>query len=268
LLADSVRLIRHEARGAHVADLDPGHAANELFYVDRGRAQLIVGRTEFRLDAGDGVIFQGRTPHELHGIGEEPLTVLCVYFDANLPRRLLRRRFRFTEMEREILAALKAEEGFRRRHGYTMALAKLNELLAVLDRCDHERDPELKPAGWNRISSRNQVVRQALAYLQDHLAEPLDPAAVAAHCGLSDIRVRALLGRETGKNLREHLRAMRVERACRLLRETSLNVKQIAEQVGYETVPHFCTVFKIETGMTPTEYARTLGLPTTTRRTG
>jgi AraC family transcriptional regulator of arabinose operon len=51
-----------------------------------------------------------------------------------------------------------------------------------------------------------------------------------------------------------YVEARRIERATQLLRVTSLSVKQIAEQVGFESPFYFSLRFKKATGISPSAY--------------
>lgn len=53
-----------------------------------------------------------------------------------------------------------------------------------------------------------------------------------------------------------YLEQVRMEKACILLRETSLNIHEVAADVGYENVTHFIRLFRNETGMTPGQYRK------------
>ncbi len=64
----------------------------------------------------------------------------------------------------------------------------------------------------------------------------------------------------TGLPLITYLIKLRVKMAAVLLRETSLPVTEIMEQVGFSDLTHFGRVFKKETGSAPSEY-RTLHKP-------
>jgi AraC-like DNA-binding protein len=47
---------------------------------------------------------------------------------------------------------------------------------------------------------------------------------------------------------------LRMHKACQLLDTTSLNVKEIANSVGYEDPLYFSRVFKAVVELTPTQY--------------
>ena len=113
------------------------------------------------------------------------------------------------------------------------------------------------PVGDGQLS----IVFPASSASSSDCVTPLDPAAAAQHAGISPSHLRRLLKKETGKNLSQHLKTLRVEAAKQLLLESPLNTNELAWRVGYSSAPHFCTLFKKETGQTTTEYAQSLGKP-------
>jgi AraC-like DNA-binding protein len=60
----------------------------------------------------------------------------------------------------------------------------------------------------------------------------------------------------TGISFIEFLNGIRIREAQRLLKESSINVSAIAENVGYESQTHFGRVFKDYTGMSPLQYRK------------
>ena len=55
-----------------------------------------------------------------------------------------------------------------------------------------------------------------------------------------------------------YLTALRIGEAKRLIREGNLTFTQIAERLGIESIYYFSNLFKKQTGMSPTEYEKTL----------
>ena len=58
----------------------------------------------------------------------------------------------------------------------------------------------------------------------------------------------------TGESFGDYLRRVRLEQACRLLRETELTAEQIVYACGLRDIPTFYRVFKARMGMTPNAY--------------
>ena len=65
-----------------------------------------------------------------------------------------------------------------------------------------------------------------------------------------------LIKEGTGRTFLQIIRDIKLNQACRALRETNLSIPSICELVGYETPEHFMRTFKKAYGMTPGEYRR------------
>lgn len=94
----------------------------------------------------------------------------------------------------------------------------------------------------------------AMIYVRSHLGEPLDGDSVAEACGVSRKTLCTRFKQETGETFASYVRRLRVERVCRLLDTTELEVSQIAYHTGFSSQSHLQTVFKQATGYTPREW--------------
>ena len=52
----------------------------------------------------------------------------------------------------------------------------------------------------------------------------------------------------------DYLRTLRINKAKKLLVNSDMNITQISNAVGFQTIHHFTAVFKKIVGKTPTEY--------------
>jgi len=100
------------------------------------------------------------------------------------------------------------------------------------------------------------VVKKALAYMQANFDRPLTLEEVAREVHVSPYYLSHLLSRETESSFMEHLTAMRMTRARRLLAASDLPVGEVASRVGFSDGNYFARVFKRETGLTPSGYRR------------
>jgi AraC-like DNA-binding protein len=93
-----------------------------------------------------------------------------------------------------------------------------------------------------------------LAYLDDHLDEPLRIPELAARAGLSqfqlDQRIRSLFGLSAG----QYLSRLRIGRACDRLRHTDAPLKELALECGYADQAAFTRQFHKSVGLTPGAY--------------
>jgi AraC-like DNA-binding protein len=94
----------------------------------------------------------------------------------------------------------------------------------------------------------------ALAYIDDHLDQPLRIPDLAARAGLSpfrfDQRLRALFGLSAG----QYLSRLRIGRACDRLRHTEAPLSELALECGYADQAAFTRQFRKSVGLTPGAY--------------
>ena len=98
--------------------------------------------------------------------------------------------------------------------------------------------------------------RKALAYIEEHLAEPISLEVLAGLVGLSAGYFCAAFRRSFGMPPHRYQRSQRIERAKRLLAKRAASVTDVGLTVGYGDSSAFCTAFRRITGLTPSAYRR------------
>lgn len=99
-------------------------------------------------------------------------------------------------------------------------------------------------------------LRQVMAHLEEHMAEPFNLAELAATAGMSEFHFSRLFKKATGVSPSRHLIRQRIARAQQLLQETDLSIIRVGIAVGYSSPSHFAQVFKRETGLLPSLYRK------------
>jgi AraC-like DNA-binding protein len=94
-------------------------------------------------------------------------------------------------------------------------------------------------------------LKRAIDYIQEHLAEPIGLAQMAASAGLSRMHFAAQFRLATGMRPHEYLLRRRTERAQNLLSASTLPLVEVALEVGFKSQSHFTTVFTGLVGKTP-----------------
>jgi AraC-like DNA-binding protein len=97
-------------------------------------------------------------------------------------------------------------------------------------------------------------IEQTIAYMMEHLDQPLHVATLAATANTSPSHFFALFKRRTGLPPICYFIRLRMQRACELLQDESLHVKEIAACLGYDDPFYFSRVFKSVNRVAPTEY--------------
>lgn len=96
---------------------------------------------------------------------------------------------------------------------------------------------------------------EILTYIGSNFTNPdLKLNDVAQHLGISQDTVSDILKRYCNKSFRQYLNHIRMEEAKRLLKESNLQISEIAFKVGYNNIQHFNRVFKEFTEESPKNF--------------
>lgn len=90
--------------------------------------------------------------------------------------------------------------------------------------------------------------------MRAHLRHPIRVSTLSEMVGLSESRFYELFRIATGYTPINWLIQMRMQLAAQLLEDTSLPIKQIADQVGYEDPFYFSRMFKSVYRISPSGY--------------
>ncbi|TBL80713.1 response regulator transcription factor [Paenibacillus thalictri] len=103
------------------------------------------------------------------------------------------------------------------------------------------------------LRSREEI-EKAKRYVERHYADEISIVDVAQHIGLNSTYFSHLFKKETGEGFSEFLTHYRLTKAQLLLRDSSKNITEISEEVGYNDVAYFRKIFRGQLQMTPSEY--------------
>lgn len=107
-------------------------------------------------------------------------------------------------------------------------------------------------------TSMSSNVLRVISYMSDHLSKQITLQELADQAGMSKYHLCRGFKKAMGMSPMQFLTAMRVERAKKLLEESSLNVTLIALEVGFNDLSNFIEHFKKIVGFTPTAYKKSL----------
>lgn len=99
-------------------------------------------------------------------------------------------------------------------------------------------------------------IRLAKQYIQKNYSKPISLEEVSGIAGFNPSYFSTLFKKESGNSFVDYLSEIRMNRAKELLRESSLSIASICEQVGYSDLKYFAKNFKKCTGVKPNEYRK------------
>ena len=231
----------------------------ELIVVRSGCLRIVEDKSDFSVSAGESLLlFPGRR-HRGAGDYEPGLSFYWVHFHVESGGAGGRGRKASGSLQAAQHVRLarpeRIKEWFHRflddQKTRTLAPAQANLLVMLM------LSEVGLGAGAPDASSRTAaVVGRAEAYIDTHFHEPISSASVAAALGYNPDYLSRLLQRRHGLNVTEFIQRRRIGEACVLLRDTALNVKQVAGRCGFRSPGYLRRIFSRHEGMSPATYRR------------
>ncbi|QHW33917.1 helix-turn-helix transcriptional regulator [Paenibacillus rhizovicinus] len=232
----------------------------ELVYFPEGTGTIYEsGGVPHRLDSPCFVFTRPRENHRYVFDRERNTRHLFVHFDYEPLRRrderfasLLQASFHVVPalhsslvagiMQQIIVVAGYQSQHWKRRLSALVAAA-VEELAAFAD-----NTPEFASESYPVQVSRG------IAYIEEHLTEPITIEEVARHSGWSHEHFTRVFVAAVGITPKRLLLERRLRLAEELMLEGSRSVKQVAYQCGFGDEHHFSKIYKRIRGITATEY--------------
>jgi LacI family transcriptional regulator len=122
-------------------------------------------------------------------------------------------------------------------------------VLVAPERIEERRSTEI-------LLMQDELVAKAIRFIQENAGEPIVVSDIVdvLHCNRRVLEIR--FRDKTGRTLHEEIRRARIQRACKLLRETDMLIEALAEACGYSSRERFNASFRREMGKTPSVYRR------------
>jgi len=132
-----------------------------------------------------------------------------------------------------------------------------DNLQLLLNYCERFYDRQF----LTRNKVNNDIVTRFERLLKDYFSQDTLPdkgvpevKIFAAALNLSPSYLSDMLKRYTGKTTQEHIYLVLIDKAKSLLWGTTASVSEIAYQLGFEHPSHFTKLFKMKTGVSPSDF--------------
>lgn len=227
-----------------------------IHYILDGKGEFIVNGTHYQLSAGKGFLIEPDYQTIYMADLGDPWTYIWVGFSGAEAKEMVsalglsQEQPIFKSDEREtlkncIMGMIEHNHGNAADTFYCLSMLYL--FLSTI-----------AASGREEASSRdgNIYVSQAIAYIRNHISEPLQADAVARYVGLNRSYLSTLFKQHTGLSPLKYIQKFRLTKAQHLLESSQLSVSAIAYSCGYQQPESLIKLFRQQYGMSPSAYRK------------
>jgi len=132
--------------------------------------------------------------------------------------------------------------------------AYIHEALTLILGTMIESNIEIKENNIKKLNHSNRVLEPALKYIKENYREEMFLEKVASISNVSPYYFSKLFKKEMGMNFVAYVTKYKIEKAKEMLKNTDIQIVDIAAELGYYECGYFTKIFKKIEGITPTNY--------------
>ena len=270
-----------EADTYHALNSFHSHQELELIYVKSGEGIFSIGDVSRRISGGTMILIGGNVPHFFkfetnryydyamkHGKVLVPLQLLTLHFDPNklgsdflaLPENNLLNNlldnarqglFINDQVKQHVLEQFRTLEG-------SANYEQLPQLLQLLNKIAEGQGVKISEDREKKPFKKIDETRLSMVYLytMDNFYKEIRLKHIANIIHMVPNAFCHYFRSLTGKTYFEFLISVRIEHACKLLKEKNDSITSVCNDSGFSNLSNFNRYFKLQTGKTPLEYRR------------
>jgi AraC-like DNA-binding protein/quercetin dioxygenase-like cupin family protein len=252
----------------------------EFVYIDKGEVDVTADAERHLLKSGMIIFHRPNEFHRFHACNGTAPNIVVITFEckSQAMKRLERQIIALEAEERNLLANIVNEGRNAFEFPFQFPLVRRDDspvgseqfirvylelfLLRLLRRTflpqtQAKPKPPALPAAAKEKGD-HEVVRGAILFMQQNIDSPLSLAEISRSLHVARTRLKDLFKEQMGEPIMSYFTGLRMERAKMLIREQAYNFTEVSSLLGFSSPHYFSKSFKKITGMTPSEYARSV----------
>ena len=132
------------------------------------------------------------------------------------------------------------------------ATSNITEVIQLIETMYFDITNQVHEATLSAI--KNPMIRECITYLDTHYREKINLEELANTLGYTKYYLSTCFKKETGVSISEYIMEKRITYAKLMLKNPSIDMQEISDELCFANPSHFSAVFKKMTGLTPTQY--------------
>ncbi len=220
----------------------------------RTEGTVALDNRSFELRPGEALLVFPHQFHHFHPPKSESIRWLFLTFELNNPENIAALRNKVNPLSETFRAYLgRLVQMYSEKTAQKESSTSISMLagLALLELMQQEGRSSSRTT-----MARPSVIDQINRYIWDNFDKDLKLSDLAEKFPYSESHLRLLFRKRMGMSLGTYIQKVKMNRARSLLVSSGLNVSQVAQSCGYDSLYSFSRAFKKTTGLSPLAYKK------------
>lgn len=235
------------------------HDYYELTYIDHGKLDMTLDGKEYHLNKYDLIIYYPGQFHTQSTDNESTCSYLTIMFDmeTKMDVSLMNRVFKTRKDIYNVLSAFMKAIQSKEYLNEEMAMAYLKEALILLYQFDTKTDEE---SNVNPMQEHyeNTLLNEILVFIHNNIFTAFTVEDLCQKFSISRSSLQSLFRTYIHITPKHYISNLKLNQAKLLIQEHKYTISEISDMLGFTSIHYFSRKFKLQYGLSPTDYAKSI----------
>ncbi|MGO5352477.1 AraC family transcriptional regulator [Faecalicoccus sp. LCP19S3_E3] len=235
------------------------HDYYELTYIDHGKLDMTLDGKEYHLNKYDLIIYYPGQFHTQSTDNESTCSYLTIMFDmeTKMDVSLMNRVFKTRKDIYNVLSAFMKAIQSKEYLNEEMAMAYLKEALILLYQFDTKTDEE---SNVNPMQEHyeNTLLNEILVFIHNNIFTAFTVEDLCQKFSISRSSLQSLFRTNIHITPKHYISNLKLNQAKLLIQEHKYTISEISDMLGFTSIHYFSRKFKLQYGLSPTDYAKSI----------
>lgn len=259
------------------------HEDYQLMYLEEGEAEITISDVSHIYSPGNILLLGPNLPHKIEAHEGMPCKGILIQFKHSLfpqeMENIADYHFISSLLQKSLRGLLFLSDEGKEPADHSMqsdsrlssefvsihqaeGIQRLCLLLSLLDCLGRKLQTGTTISHLSEVPEKESlgvIVEKCKRYIKIHYQSDISLPTLSANLGVNATALCRKFKEETGETIFQYLIRLRLEAACRMLRNSRHSVSEIAYRCGFNTLPHFNRKFKELMGVSPKDFRKGTG---------
>lgn len=236
------------------------HDHYELTYIDHGTLDTTIDGQKFRLNKYDLILYYPGQFHTQSTDQENTCSYLTITFDleSTLGKNLKSRVF---HTKKNVYQALTEFMKVTQNSGYMndeLSLLYLKQILIFLCQYDENEDDDSTSTNPMQEHYESAMLNEILVYINNNVFKAFTVEDLCVKFSISRSSLQSLFKNNIYITPKQYISNVKLNQAKIMIHEHKHTISEISDILGFTSIHYFSRKFKLQYGMSPTEYAKSI----------